>query len=170
MVKKKFILLFLRYLTLLVLILLLPYFSVLLSPITIKCSSFLLSLFYNVKIVNNMLLINDFMIKLVPACIASSAYFLLISLNFATPIKFVYRIYSLAFLVFSFFLFNILRIFLFSVLYLNEFRWFDLTHTVFWYILSTFIVVCIWFLNVKLFHLKKVPFYSDILFLKKLIK
>ena len=40
---------------------------------------------------------------------------------------------------------------------------FDITHKIFWYSLSILFVVGIWFLEVKLFKIKSIPFYSDII-------
>ena len=39
---------------------------------------------------------------------------------------------------------------------------FDITHKLFWYFGSIIFVVGIWFIEVKYFKLKEIPFYSDI--------
>lgn len=140
------------------------------TPLTIYPVFFLLSLIYNISLFGNILLINSFKITLVEACIAGSAYYLLIALNLTTPMQAKKRIYSLIFLLFTFLLVNIVRIFLFTVLLLNSFSLFNLTHLFFWYVLSTLIVVVIWLINIKLFNIKEIPVYSDLNYIVKLIK
>jgi hypothetical protein len=44
---------------------------------------------------------------------------------------------------------------------------FDITHRIFWYALSTIFVAAIWFLEVYKFGIKEIPLYSDIKFLYK---
>lgn len=106
-----------------------------------------------------------FLIELIPACIAGSAYFLLLMLNLSTPnIKLKKRIYAIAFSFGIFLLINIIRIFVFGILAYSGYEYFDFTHLFFWYFLSTLFVVGIWFAEVKIFKIKEVPFYSDIKF------
>lgn len=140
------------------------------TPLTIYPVYFLLSIFYSVSLSGNILLINNVQIALVEACIAGSAYYLLAALNLTTPMKTRKRIYSLIFLLFSFLIINIFRIFLFSILFLNSFSLFNLTHLFFWYILSTLIVVAIWLFNVHLFKLKEIPVYSDLKYISSLVR
>jgi exosortase/archaeosortase family protein len=110
----------------------------------------------------NILIIADVGIELVNACVAGSAYYLLLILNLATPMKLKKRAYSIMFSFLCLLVLNILRIFVFSVLFLNDFSFFDTAHKLFWYGLSTVFVVAIWFLTVKLFRIKEIPVYSDV--------
>jgi exosortase/archaeosortase family protein len=77
------------------------------------------------------------------------------------------RIYSILFSVLILLVLNILRIFSLSVLYHTSNPFFDLTHKLFWYSLSTIMVILIWFLTVWIFSIKNIPVYTD---LRKIIK
>jgi len=107
---------------------------------------------------------------LIRACIAGSAYFLLFILNLSVPMKLKKRIYSLAFSFFIFLAINIIRIFIFSLLLIDNFRYFDITHKIFWFALSGIIVFLVWILTIRVFKIKDIPFYTDIKYLYKLAK
>ena len=137
----------------------------LLTPLTIYPVYLLLKIVYSSIILlpgTNTLFIEGNYISLVSACIAGSAYYLLLLLNFTTPMNIKTRVKSISFLIISFLFLNIIRIFIFSILYLSGYSFFDLTHKVVWYIGSTFLVVGLWFLNVWVFKINAIPFYSDV--------
>jgi hypothetical protein len=100
-------------------------------------------------------------ILLVEACIAGAAYFFLLILNLSTPMRLKKRYMSLIFLIFGFLIANILRIAVFSILYLEKFVYFDFAHASVWYFGSTLFVVALWFINVKIFKIEEIPIYSD---------
>jgi energy-coupling factor transporter transmembrane protein EcfT len=75
------------------------------------------------------------------------------------------RIKSLLFILLGFFVFNILRIIILSVLFVNKIKYFEELHLFLWFFLSTLFVILIWFLSVKLFKIKGTPFYSDLRYL-----
>jgi exosortase/archaeosortase family protein len=127
----------------------------------------LLKLFFtNISLLSNVIIIGDAPIEIIGPCIAGSAYYLLLILNLSIPkIDFKRRIELLFFTFSSLLIINILRIFLLSVLFVTGTSFFDITHKLFWYAGSTIFVVGIWFLGVKIFKIKEVPFYSDIKFL-----
>ena len=140
------------------------------TPLTVYPIYFLLNLFYDVSLISgNILLINrEIPIEFIKACIAGSAYYLLTILNLATPkIKLKKRINMLLLAFAIFLVLNLLRIFLLSFLAISGSSYFDVTHILFWYSLSTIFVVAIWFAEVKLFKIKEIPFYSDLRFLYK---
>jgi len=158
-----------RYLILLLIgILGTSFFYLIFSFLTIQPVYLLLQIFFNPSLASNIIIINNLPIEIIGACIAGSAYYLLLILNLSMPnIKLGKRILLLLF-SFSFLLIlNILRIFLLSVLYVSQFSFFDITHKLFWYVGSIVFVVGIWFLSVSLFKIKEIPFYSDI---KSLVK
>jgi len=138
------------------------------TPLTVYPTYLFLSIFYEVSILTGtLLLINrEIPIEFIRACIAGSAYYLLMILNLSTPkIKLRKRI-NMLLLAFAIFLsLNLLRIFLLSFLAISGSSFFDATHRLFWYSMSTIFVVAIWFAEVKLFKIKDIPFYSDIKFL-----
>lgn len=131
-------------------------------PLTLWPVYFLLRIFYDVFITGNILSVVGIKIELINACIAGSAYYLLLVLNLTTNMKARQRFYSIIFSFSSFLILNILRIFFLSILYIKNFVFFDITHKLFWYALSVLFVVGIWFLTVKLFKIKNIPVYSDI--------
>ena len=139
------------------------------TPLTVYPVYFLLGLFFDITLLSKIhILINNIPIELIPACIAGSAYYLLLVLNLSTPkIKLKKRIRAILFSFAAFLILNILRIFILSSLAVTGFSYFNATHTIFWYGLSTIIVVGIWFIEVKIYKIKKIPFYSDMKFLYK---
>jgi exosortase/archaeosortase family protein len=165
--KKKNIIfpIFLRYFLILILglgNLFLFYF--LFSNITIIASSFILSFFGKAEYLGNLILYNNQIIEIIPACIAGSAYYLLFILIFSTPkIKPLTRIKVLFASFILFFIFNILRISFLSAL-LN-YSLFNILHIISWYFLSTIAVILIWVLMIKIFKISEIPIFSDIKFL-----
>jgi exosortase/archaeosortase family protein len=146
-------------------------FYLIFTPLTIYPVYFLLGLFFEVVLYGNRILINSSIpIDIIPACVAGSAYYLLLILNLAIPMETKKRFKMLAFSFLSLLGLNILRIFLLSLLFASGAPSFDTTHKLFWYLGSTIFVVGIWFAGVKIFKVKGIPFYSDLKnlgFLKK---
>ena len=141
-----------------------------LAPLTVLLSYIILNLFYDVVLAQNFLLVNNIPIEIVSACIAGSAYLLMIILNLSIGMKHEKRLYSLSFSLILLFFVNVLRIVVFSSLYVSSFKFFDLTHLVFWYVVSVLIVFIIWILTINLFKIKEIPFYTDLKYLYKLSK
>ncbi len=162
MKKKNILHIFIRYSILVLFGIFLPFFYKIFSLLTTWPIYFLLSIFYNVSFTENALQVLGARIEIIDACVAGSAYYLLLILNLTTNMEAKQRLYSLIFSVFSLFIFNLLRIFSLSILYIENFAFFDFTHKLFWYILSTIFVVGIWFLTVKIFKIDEIPIYSDI--------
>lgn len=99
---------------------------------------------------------------IVEACVAGSAYYFLMILNLATPMKLTKRLLSLAFLLGTFYILNLGRIVGFGILFTKGFQYFDFTHLSTWYFGSTLLVVGLWFANVAIFKIKTVPVYTDV--------
>jgi len=165
LIKKEIIYLILRYIFLLALSIGNLYiFYKIFTPLTVYSVFIALKVFYSPSIqliANNTLLISQLSIELIPACIAGAAYYLLLILNLTTPMKQETRIKSILFLLISFLIVNILRIVLFSVLAVSNYSIFNQLHLWTWYLGSTLFVVCLWFINIKLFKIKSIPVYSD---------
>src|SRR3989338_505838 len=137
-------------------------FYLIFTPLTVYPVFFILKLLAsNVSLSETTVIINLVNIELVQACIAGAAYYFLLVLNFTTPLSIEKRIRSLSFLIFSFLVLNIIRIVVFSLLAVNNFSLFNITHKLFWYLGSTILVVAIWFASAYLFKIKSVPVYSD---------
>ena len=140
-------------------------FYLVFSPLTIYPSFALLKLFYSDAFVStvNSIIIHNQTITLVEACIGGAAYFLLLLLNLGTPLSLETRLKSLGLLFISFLVINILRIVVFSALYISGFAFFNLAHLMVWYLGSTVLVILLWFFNVWYFKIQNIPFYSDII-------
>jgi hypothetical protein len=143
------------------------------TPLTVYPVHFLLNLFFDAYLFSNSIILvgQHLSIELIEACIAGSAYYLLLILNLITSgIKTKTRIYMILFSFFSFLVINILRIFFLSVLAISDSSFFRIAHVAFWYFLNTLFVVGVWFLQVKIFKIKNTPLYTDIKFLYGLSK
>lgn len=158
-----------RYLSLLALIFSLPIIYKILFPLTLYPSAFLLGLFYNISINKDIIILDSrSFIQIIPACIAGSAYLFLLILNLSTSMNVRTRINSIMLSFTILLILNILRIVILSILYHNNFVYFDFTHKLFWYILSTIFIISIWFYIIKLFSIKNIPFYTDLKTIKSL--
>ena len=132
------------------------------TPLTVNLSSLFLSPFYSISTIGNTLIIDSLSIELIPACIAGSAYYLLVILNLLTPMSFKTRAKSLLFLTLTFLIINSIRITIFSVLALNNYSYFDLAHKLVWTLGSTIFVIILWFSSTIIFKIDKIPIYTDI--------
>lgn len=168
---KKSFLIILRYIILLVLVLNSYLIYKIFTPLTIYFSVIFLKLFYPVIFFGEQILINQTkIIEIIPSCVAGSAYVLLLILNLFVAMKPKQRIYSILLSFSLLFIFNILRIVVLSILLVNDFEFFYITHKLVWYILSTILVVGIWFLTIKIFKIKEIPIISDIKYFIKSIR
>ncbi len=139
------------------------------TPLTLYPVYFLLNLFFNVSLTGNVVeIMNCASIEIIPACIAGSAYYLLLILNLSLQkIKLRKRLNMISIALIAFLLINIIRVFLLSTIFFLDFSWFDIAHKLFWYVGSIVFVIGIWFAEMKFFKIKEIPFYSDIKFLFK---
>ena len=163
--------LILRYLTLIAVALpnLWIFYSIF-TPLTIYPVYFILSLFMAVTLLDNVLILQGLTITLVEACIAGAAYYLLLILNLTTPMSIKKRILSLLTSFALFLSVNIIRISASSVLALRYPSIFNMTHMFVWYFLSGVIVFLVWIFTIKIFKIRDVPVYTDIIYLKSLRK
>lgn len=162
--------LFVRY-SILIIIALFSFniFYIIFRPLTVYPVTWILDIFLETNLVSSTILIlENIAIEFIPACIAGAAYYLLLMLNLSTPkielkkrIKFVLLSFGVFLVV------NIIRIIILATIALYKSSFFDATHAVFWYSLSTIFVIAIWFYGVKHFKVKAIPFYSDLKFLYK---
>ena len=169
--------LFLRYLILLILGIIFTIPSALhnilyniLLKITIYPTYMLLNLFFEAILYNNLILLDLISIEIIPACVAVSAYFLLLILNLTTPMPKKQRIPSIIFSFILLLLINILRIIFFSFMLINKLPYFNIIHQLTWYVFSIILVIGIWFLTAHIFKIKTIPIYTDILKIIRIIK
>lgn len=134
---------------------------------TIFVSYKFLSFFGETYYIDNIIIFNDSLIEIIGACVAGSAYYLLLILSMSFPLKPKKRFFLITFLIGIFFIINILRI-VFMVFILKT-EYFEKLHFLIWNFFSIALVVCLWFLGVWLFKIKEIPFYKDFKFLLSLI-
>lgn len=140
-----------------------------LTPLTIRTLSFILSLKGEVFVKGISIATENLAIVLVPACVAGAAFYLMFILIFSTPN--INSLNRLKILIYSFailFALNVLRIiFLFSI---SNQPYFSLVHWIFWHLLSTIFVVGIWLVFVYTYKIRSIPIYSDAKYIYKKIK
>lgn len=161
---------FYRYTLLLVLAIMFSFTDfpyIILLKLTIYPISFILNLFLKTIIIDDYIFINNLSIQLIPACIAVSAYLLLIILNLTTSMSAIKRLKTLVFSLASLLIINIIRIIALIFLIINDYPNFEVIHKFLWYFLSIFFVLAIWFVTAYIFKITNIPIYSDI---KKIIK
>ncbi len=149
----------------------------LLRPATLYAVVGVLSLFGDVAIISNVagsaeFLFSSLSVELIDACVAGSAFYLLLILNLTTPMKADkrIRIKSLAFSIISLFVLNILRIVLLVLVANKNLSSFNSIHLLFWYLLSIIMVVGVWLATIKVFMIENIPVYSDVGKIAGLIK
>lgn len=148
------------------------------TPLTVNLSYYLISLFYDVSLNGSEIFFNipqeyflgPRVININYACVAGSAYYLLLILNFSIPLNLSKRIYLLIYSLSTLFLLNVLRIVLLSHLFIKDISYFYFTHLFLWYLVSMFFVVGIWFSGVYFFKISNIPFYTDFVRIKESIK
>ena len=138
-----------------------------LTPITLKLS-YITLLYYNPILISaDVMVINGIPFSFIEACIATSAYYLIILLVLLTKeitlkqrIKLIF-IGSLLIL-----LMNLLRIFILIFVTVNYgFYWFEIIHLAFWKFVSGIYIALVWILLVRYYKIKSVPVYDDIKYL-----
>jgi len=140
------------------------------APLTIYPTYYLLKIFYTIQLSGISLIVGSRTIQIVEACVAPAAYYLLLILNLSTPMNASKRFYSIFFSLILLLALNIIRIVTLSILFISNSAAFDVSHKLLWYGLSTIFVVGIWFLTVYIYKIKEIPFYTDFIIFKKLIK
>ena len=146
-------------------------FYIIFKPITIYPVYILLSFFKSVSLSGNEITVGRATISIINACVAGSAYYLLLILNLSTPnIKIKKRLKILGIAFASFLVLNILRIFVLGLMLSDGSSLFNLAHKLFWYFGTTIFLILVWFAEVKYYKIKSYPFVSDIKFLSRHIR
>jgi exosortase/archaeosortase family protein len=143
------------------------------TPLTIYPVYWLIKLIFGATLAINVIFVGNYPspIEIVDACVAGSAYYLLLIFNLSIPnIKFSKRIKMISFAFLSFLIVNIIRIVVLATIFVLRPDLFDISHKLSWYVGSIILVVGIWFIEVKKFNIKDIPFYSDVKLMAKNIK
>jgi len=139
-------------------------FYLVFEPLTVRPTFAILSALYDnaTILADNLLFFGGIYAHIIPACIAGSAYYLLLILNMTTPMSVGRRLKSLLFLFLTFLIVNVIRIVLFATIATTGQDYFDVAHKLMWYFGSTILVVIIWFVNVWIFKIRDIPIYTDV--------
>lgn len=143
-------------------------FYILFSKITLWGSLPVLYLLgYSAQTKGYTLFLNGRGLEFIPACVATSAYYLLALLVLLTKdVKLKCRLFLFLSGCFLIFLMNVIRIdiLLYLLVELGE-NWFEKFHIFFWHFVSSVYVAAVWILLAYKFKVKSVPVYSDFRFL-----
>lgn len=139
-------------------------FYAIFTPLTIYPIFWVLNMLYGAELLQgNIIFFKGVYAEIIPACVAGAAYYLLVALNLTTPMSLEKRAKSLVFIMAGFLVLNIIRILIFAVLLFVGYQYFDIAHTTVWYFGSTILVILLWFGNVWLFKIRKIPVYNDLM-------
>lgn len=143
-------------------------FYLLLSKVTLFGSlSIFYLLGYPIQVSGYNLSLNGQSLEFVPACVATSAYYLLTLLILLTKdVKLKGRFYIFISGSLLILLMNLIRIDILLYI-LVEFgkNWFENIHIIFWHFVSSIYVAAVWIFLTYKFKIKSVPVYSDFKFL-----
>ena len=139
-----------------------------LIPVTVNTLNAILLVFTNINVADNIIFLSSSKVEIAPACVAGSAFYLLLLLILSTAnIKPRVRAKAILTSVFLLFSLNILRILI--LIPMMGTNYFETVHWVFWNLISILFVVFIWFYVVKIYNIKSTPIFSDLKYLMKLI-
>ena len=128
---------------------------------TVFFSRLILSFFGEAISIDEFIIFKDTLFEVARACVAGSAYYLLFILSMAIPLNLIKRLKLIVYCFGIFFIVNVARI-VFMALIVGH-TYFNEIHIFTWNVFSTLFVVFIWFSAVKIFKVKSIPIYSDIL-------
>lgn len=140
----------------------------LLIPLTTHVTNAILSIFTDTMVIGNIIYLPWMGAEIAPACVAGSAFYLLLLLILSTAdikpetrIKAIFTSFAMLFFL------NIIRILV--LIPVTNTSYFDLIHWICWHLISILFVVFIWFYIVKIYKIKSIPIYSDLKYLWGLI-
>ena len=151
---KKILGLFARYISLILLGLgnLYIIYAVLI-PLTISTLNIIISFFTKPLITENIIHVGAIGIEIIPACVAGSAFYLLLILILSTAdTKPETRTRAVITAIVTLFILNIIRILI--LIPMAGSVHFETAHWIFWHIISTIFVVVIWIGVVKIYKIK----------------
>lgn len=138
------------------------------TPLTIHPVYFFFKLInYQPVLMEDFMMIKEVPLMFIQACIAASAYYLLLILILLTKdIKFKTIIKMFVLGSFLILIANIVRIIILILVLLHiGINWFETVHLFFWRLVASVIVVIIWIYLVRKYQIKSIPIYSDIRYL-----
>lgn len=142
------------------------------TKITLHLSFLLLKIFQPTFLIYPFIFLNKTIVEFIPACSASTAYYLLFILILITKdIKFFTRIKMFFLGSLIILLVNLIRI-LVLILILDKysFNYFNYLHIFFWSFIGSILIALIWIFLIKLYNINSIPFHSDFNYLLKKTK
>lgn len=142
--------------------------NIIITPVTIYLSYYLLKLFgENVILLPPFLILNQAVIKFIPACAAISAYYLLMLLILLTrDIKPLIRLKMFLLGSLIILIINTLRVTaLLITLSYYGLNLFESIHIFLWILVGSVLVALVWIFLVKRYKVKTIPIYSDLKYL-----
>lgn len=138
--------------------------TVILRPLTLYAVQGIFTLFgySSTLLANNTLFIEGTYISLITACIAPSAFFILLFLALTLPgksrdyLRWIGLSWGLLFLV------NVTRIVILSLVALQGYSVFESAHALFWYAGNAFFILAIWASLVISFKIRSIPVYTEV--------
>ena len=127
----------------------------------------------DVFLIDDSISYNGLFVKLIPACAAASAYYLLLLLVcFTKDIGLNKRLKIFFYGSLIIFIINTIRIiFLIIVLDKHSYNLFKTIHLFFWSVIASILVAGIWIYFIKRYKIRSIPIYSDLKYLlKRIIK
>lgn len=135
---------------------------VIFTPLTVYPVYWTLKELYGASLIGgNVIFSRGVLFDIASACVAGSAYYLLLMLNLTTRMNLSKRIKNIIFIIFSFFILNVGRILFLAIFFSFGYEYFDALHRFMWYFGSTILVILLWFLSTWLFEIKETPVYND---------
>ena len=140
-----------------------------LTPLTVRVTTAVVSIFTPTTLVGNLIGTAGVTIEIIPACVAGAAFYLLLILTLSTPnVKPITRTKAILTAIAILFALNITRILI--LIPLIKSNYFQTIHWLTWHVASTIFVVATWLVIIKIYKIKSIPIYSDIKYLSNTIK
>ncbi len=143
-------------------------FYKLFTPLTIYPVYFFFKIInYQPELIKDFMIIKEVPLMFIPACIAASAYYLLLILILLTKdIKLKTRIKMFILGSFMILTANIIRIIILILILIHlGVNWFETVHLFFWRLIASLVVAIVWIILIKKYKIKSIPIYSDFKYL-----
>lgn len=133
---------------------------------------YLVSLFFNSVIQENVLVIGSYSFTFIEACIAPYAYyFILLLVLFCKDLTLILRLKLIAIGWLLIFWMNVFRIVVIIFLTLQYgMDMFNIVHMIWWQFLSGIYIALVWIFLVWKYKIRETPIYDDVKYLMKIIR
>jgi len=138
------------------------------TPLTIYPIYFFFKIInYQPELIKDFMIIGGFPLMFVSACIAASAYYLLLILILLTKdieFKTIIKMFILG--SFLILIANIIRVIILILILLHAgVNWFETMHLFLWRLIASVFVAFVWIILIRKYRIKSIPVYSDFKYL-----